>query len=81
MMAHPLAFQLRNLQSLVEIGVDKNTTVASPAPLMTTIEELGSFLARETAAATPALLPAGGSPRALVPAVNGAAAVSAVEPG
>ena len=53
MMAHPLALQLRNLQSLVEIGVDKNTTVVFPAPLMTTIAELGSFLARETAAATP----------------------------
>jgi hypothetical protein len=37
--------QLRNLQSLVEIGVDKNTTVVFPAPLMTTIAELGSFLA------------------------------------
>ena len=35
MMAHPLALQLRNLQSLVEIGVDKNTTVVFPAPLMT----------------------------------------------
>jgi hypothetical protein len=53
MMAHPLALQLRNLQSLVEIGVDKNTTVVFPAPLMTTIAELGSFLAREAAAATP----------------------------
>ena len=51
MMAHPLALQLRNLQSLVEIGVDKNTTVVFPAPLMTTISELGSFLAREKAAA------------------------------
>ena len=50
MMAHPLALQLRNLQSLVEIGVDKNTTVVFPAPLMSTIGELGSFLARETAA-------------------------------
>jgi len=58
MMAHPLALQLRNLQSLVEIGVDKNTTVVFPAPLMTTIAELGSFLARENAAATP---PAAGS--------------------
>jgi len=37
MMAHPLALQLRNLQSLVEIGVDKNTTVVFPAPLMSTI--------------------------------------------
>ncbi|KUN89020.1 band 7 domain-containing protein [Streptomyces bungoensis] len=55
MMAHPLALQLRNLQSLVEIGVDKNTTVVFPAPLMSTIGELGSFLAREaTAAATSA---------------------------
>ena len=51
MMAHPLALQLRNLQTLVEIGVDKNTAVVFPAPLMSTIEELGSFLAREKAAA------------------------------
>jgi regulator of protease activity HflC (stomatin/prohibitin superfamily) len=53
MMEHPLALQLRNLQSLVEIGVDKNTTVVFPAPLMSTIGELGSFLAREAAASTP----------------------------
>jgi hypothetical protein len=33
--------------------VDKNTTVVFPAPLMTTIAELGSFLAREQNAATP----------------------------
>ena len=51
MMAHPLALQLRNLQTLVEIGVDKNTTVVFPAPLMSTIPELSSFLTRETAAA------------------------------
>jgi regulator of protease activity HflC (stomatin/prohibitin superfamily) len=51
MMAHPLALQLRNLQSLVEIGVDKNTTVVFPAPLMSTIEELGAFLSREASAA------------------------------
>jgi regulator of protease activity HflC (stomatin/prohibitin superfamily) len=51
MMAHPLALQLRNLQSLVEIGVDKNTTVVFPAPLMSTIEELGAFLSREQRAA------------------------------
>jgi len=54
MMAHPLALQLRNLQSLVEIGVDKNTTVVFPAPLMSTIGELGTFLARETAEAASA---------------------------
>ena len=53
MMAHPLALQLRNLQTLVEIGVDRNTTVVFPAPLMSTIGELGSFLAREGKAAVP----------------------------
>jgi len=58
MMAHPLALQLRNLQSLVEIGVDQNTTVVFPAPLMSTIQELGAFLAREQAAGTtPAATP------------------------
>jgi regulator of protease activity HflC (stomatin/prohibitin superfamily) len=71
MMAHPLALQLRNLQSLVEIGVDKNTTVVFPAPLMTTIAELGTFLAREQAAAAPALPPAAGSPPIRVAAANG----------
>ena len=51
MMAHPLALQLRNLQTLVELGVDKNSTVVFPAPLMSTIAELGNFLARENGAA------------------------------
>ena len=51
MMAHPIALQLRNLQSLVEIGVDKNTTVVFPAPLMSTIGDLGAFLRREVRAA------------------------------
>jgi len=72
MMAHPLALQLRNLQSLVEIGVDKNTTVVFPAPLMTTITELGSFIASERAAAGLAL-PAASVTPAPVPAPNGAA--------
>jgi len=47
MMQHPLALQLRNLQTLVEVGVDKNTLVVFPSPLMSTIGELGSFLAQE----------------------------------
>jgi regulator of protease activity HflC (stomatin/prohibitin superfamily) len=71
MMAHPLALQLRNLQSLVEIGVDKNTTVVFPAPLMTTIAELGSFLAREKAAADGSTPPS--SAPTVVPATNGSA--------
>jgi regulator of protease activity HflC (stomatin/prohibitin superfamily) len=71
MMAHPLALQLRNLQSLVEIGVDKNTTVVFPAPLMTTIAELGSFLAREAAAANPTAPPATPVAAAAAGATNG----------
>src|SRR5450759_2869994 len=78
MMAHPLALQLRNLQSLVEIGVDKNTTVVFPAPLMTTIAELGSFLAREQAAAGPQPPAVAGAPR---PAANGSKPVSAAASG
>jgi hypothetical protein len=50
-MKHPLALQLRNLQTLIEIAVDKNSTVVFPASLMSTISELGSFLAREVSAA------------------------------
>jgi regulator of protease activity HflC (stomatin/prohibitin superfamily) len=50
MMQHPLALQLRNLQTLIEIAVDKNSTVVFPASLMSTISELGSFLSHETAA-------------------------------
>ena len=65
--------RLRNLQSLVEIGVDKNTTVVFPAPLMTTIAELGAFLAREKAAASPSLPYAGHMPPPPAPAANGTA--------
>ncbi|ORI20432.1 band 7 domain-containing protein [Rhodococcus sp. 1163] len=68
MMAHPLALQLRNLQTLVELGVDKNTTVVFPAPLMSTIAELGSFLAREgSAAVEPATQVPSSAPTAMVP--------------
>src|ERR1700678_1603007 len=92
MMAHPLALQLRNLQSLVEIGVDKNTTVVFPAPLMTTIAELGAFLAREKAAAGLPAAPLAPAPPVasapvLVPAANGTPANGAhadrptIEPG
>jgi len=52
MMDHPLALQLRNLQTMVEIGVDKNSTIMFPAPLMSTIGEIGAFLSREASAST-----------------------------
>lgn len=60
-MTHPLALQLRNLQTLAELGVEKNTTVVFPAPMMSAIGEISSFLSRESAAAKeikPSLAPA-----------------------
>jgi regulator of protease activity HflC (stomatin/prohibitin superfamily) len=70
MMSHPLALQLRNLQSLVEIGVDKNTTVVFPAPLMSTIQELGGFLAREAAAVSASTPPSPPQGQSTVPAAE-----------
>ncbi len=51
MMDHPLALQLRNLQTLLEISVDKNSTVVFPSPLMSTIQDLVGMVGRERAAA------------------------------
>jgi hypothetical protein len=43
--------ELRNLQTLVEGAIDKNSTVAFPTPLMSTIAELGSCMESESKAA------------------------------
>ncbi len=84
MMSHPLALQLRNLQTLVELGVDKNTTVVFPAPLMSTIGELGTFLAREETAAAahrPAAIDdAIPAQRQATPATNSAATPTGMAP-
>jgi regulator of protease activity HflC (stomatin/prohibitin superfamily) len=76
MMAHPLALQLRNLQTLAELGVEKNTTVVFPAPMMSAIGEISSFLTRETAAAH-GITPSSASVKATGLPANGAA----LEPG
>ena len=47
---HPLALHLRELRTLIEIGVDKNTTVVLPGPLNSTIQEICAFRSRETGA-------------------------------
>lgn len=81
MMAHPLALQLRNLQSLVEIGVDKNTTVVFPSPIMTTINELSAFIERERgAAATPPAAEVPDAEPAGPPAIGGAQPAGALPP-
>src|SRR6478672_5949280 len=72
MMAHPLALQLRNLQTLIEISVEKNSTIVFPAPLMSTIQELSAFLARETKAAAAEASAAAPTAAAAPPAIQAA---------
>ncbi len=50
MAENPIALQLRSLQTLMEIGVEKNTTVVFPAPLMASLADLTAFLSREDSA-------------------------------
>ncbi len=45
---HPIALQLRNLQTLTEISSEKNSTVIFPAQFMSTIEDVKQFLAKES---------------------------------
>ncbi len=84
MIAHPLALQLRNLQTLVELGVDKNTTVVFPAQLMSAIGDIGAYFARETAAASAMLTPPIVAPSAqqtqTPTAANGAVAAAGAHP-
>ena len=47
MMAHPLALQLRNLQTMVEIAVDKNSTIVFPAQFFESTRRAWEFLERE----------------------------------
>jgi regulator of protease activity HflC (stomatin/prohibitin superfamily) len=44
---HPIALQLRNLQTLTEISSEKNSTVIFPAQFMSTVEDIKNFLAKE----------------------------------
>jgi regulator of protease activity HflC (stomatin/prohibitin superfamily) len=45
--AHPIALQLRNLQVLNDIAVEKNSTIIFPAQFMDTIESVKNFMAKE----------------------------------
>lgn len=46
--AHPIALQLRNLQVLSEIAVEKNSTIIFPSQFMDTIDSVKHFMAKET---------------------------------
>lgn len=44
---HPIALQLRNLQTLGEIATEKNSTIVFPAQFMDTVTSVKEFLAKE----------------------------------
>jgi regulator of protease activity HflC (stomatin/prohibitin superfamily) len=45
--AHPIALQLRNLQTLTEIATEKNSTIVFPAQFMDTMQSIKSFMGKE----------------------------------
>jgi len=47
MAAHPIALQLRNLQTMAEISVEKNSTIIFPAQFMGTVNDIQNFLLKE----------------------------------
>jgi regulator of protease activity HflC (stomatin/prohibitin superfamily) len=51
---HPVALQLRNLQVLGEIAIEKNSTIIFPAQIMESLRALQGFLEKEEASATSA---------------------------
>ena len=47
MSLHPVALQLRTLQTMAEISVEKNSTIIFPAQFMTTVSEAISMIKRD----------------------------------
>jgi len=45
--AHPIALQLRNLQVLTEIAVEKNSTIIFPSQFMDTVKSVKDFMSKE----------------------------------
>ena len=45
--AHPIALQLRNLQTMSEISIEKNATIIFPAQMMSSVQDLQKFMANE----------------------------------
>jgi regulator of protease activity HflC (stomatin/prohibitin superfamily) len=46
---HPVALQLRTLQTMAEISVEKNSTIIFPAQFMTTVQDAIATLAKDSA--------------------------------
>jgi len=48
MALHPVALQLRTLQTMAEISVEKNSTIIFPAQFMTTVKEAWKMMKEDT---------------------------------
>jgi regulator of protease activity HflC (stomatin/prohibitin superfamily) len=46
---HPVALQLRTLQTMAEIATEKNSTIIFPAQFMTTVQEAIAMLNKDSA--------------------------------
>jgi hypothetical protein len=46
---HPVALQLRTLQTMAEISVEKNSTIIFPAQFMTRVQEAVRLLLKDSA--------------------------------
>lgn len=46
--AHPVALQLRTLQTMAEIATEKNSTIIFPAQFMTTVQQALSMIGKDT---------------------------------
>lgn len=51
--AHPVALQLRNLQVLSEIAVERNSTIIFPAQFLDTVRSLSRFMEEQEAVTPP----------------------------
>ncbi|MFH0873753.1 MAG: slipin family protein [Candidatus Komeilibacteria bacterium] len=49
--AHPVALQLRTLQTMAEISVEKNSTIIFPAQFMNTVQDAINIIAKDNKAA------------------------------
>ena len=45
---HPVALQLRTLQTMAEITIEKNSTIIFPAQFMTTVQEAMAMLSKDS---------------------------------
>jgi regulator of protease activity HflC (stomatin/prohibitin superfamily) len=53
MAKHPIALQLRNLQTMAEISIEKNSTIIFPAQFMSTVRDVQDFMNKENSTLQP----------------------------